>query len=219
EVESLPANDLKKEKKIKVLVFCQSGVTANVRILSKNIQNMLPHSKTEMKYGKDSLSGINEVCELRNANRCIFFQVKKRRDAYVWFSCLPNGPSVKFLLENIETIDCNFPGNCFVGTRAILSFSANFDSPGPHMQVIKNMLIQLFQTPPSQKNRTLVDHIFNFSFLDGRIWFRNYQIIDSQPSDVIEIGPRFTLNPILIFKGAFCDKIIYKNPDYVPPSM
>ncbi|KAF0990869.1 hypothetical protein HZS_5370 [Henneguya salminicola] len=219
--EEVSANEInKKEEKLKVLIFCQSGITANVRVFSKNLLALLPHSRPEMKYGNDGLPGIAEVLSLRNANRCIFFQVKKRRDVYAWMCCYPDGPTIKFLVENIETLDRNFAGNCYIGTRAILSFSEEFDNQGIHLKLIKELLTQLFQTPPYIKSSKFVDHVFHFSLLDGRIWFRNYQLsFESDTNKLTEIGPRFTLNPIAIFKGIFCGKILYKNSKYIPPSL
>lgn len=54
--------------------------------------------------------------------------------------------------------------------------------------------------------------------MDGRIWFRNYEILDEKTVDLNEIGPRFTLNLIKIFEGSFGGPIIYSNPDYVTPT-
>lgn len=41
-----------------------------------------------------------QVCEMKNCTKCIFFEMKKRKDLYMWVSNVPNGPSVKFLVEN-----------------------------------------------------------------------------------------------------------------------
>jgi ribosome biogenesis protein BRX1 len=49
---------------------------------------------------KDGLATINEVCELKSCNSCIFFECRKHRDTYMWLSNTPNGPSAKFLVEN-----------------------------------------------------------------------------------------------------------------------
>ena len=74
-------------------------------------------------------------------------------------------------------------------------------------------------------------HICSFS----QIWVRNYQIIEQQPSNakeahevkksgnsmstsLVEIGPRFVLNPIRIFRGSFGGQTLYRNPDYVSPN-
>lgn len=64
--------------------------------------------------------------------------------------------------------------------------------------------------------------------LDGRIWFRNFQIVpanvgdakspaDAEP-EMVEIGPRFVLNPIRMFDGSFGGMTLYENPNYISPN-
>lgn len=38
------------------------------------------------------------------------------------------------------------------------------------------------------------------------------------PPSLVEIGPRFVLNPIKVFDGSFCGQVMYENPDYVSPN-
>jgi ribosome biogenesis protein BRX1 len=42
----------------------------------------------------------------------------------------------------------------------------------------------------------------------------------ANPSDVslVEVGPRCALRPIKIFEGSFGGRVIYDNPEYVPPN-
>ena len=37
---------------------------------------------------------------MKNCKKCIFFEMKKKKDLYMWVSNVPNGPSAKFLVEN-----------------------------------------------------------------------------------------------------------------------
>lgn len=63
----------------------------------------------------------------------------------------------------------------------------HFDAT-PHMQLLKEMFIQVFGTPNYHpKSQPFVDHVFNFSLRDGKIWFRNYQIVEEN-GDLVEIG-------------------------------
>jgi hypothetical protein len=42
-----------------------------------DVRNLLPHHKVEPKFDKTlTLSDINEVCELKNCNNCIYFEVR-----------------------------------------------------------------------------------------------------------------------------------------------
>ena len=44
---------------------------------------------------------------MKNCTKCIFFEMKKKQDLYLWVSNIPNGPSVKFLVENGEVQHCD----------------------------------------------------------------------------------------------------------------
>jgi len=68
-----------------------------------------------------------------------------------------------------------------------------------------------------------VDHIFSFFVTDNRIWFRNYQLVfpDEKKKEepvLVEIGPRFVLNPVRIFGGSFGGPTLWENPNYVSPN-
>lgn len=41
-----------------------------------------------------------QVCEMKNCMKCIFFEMRKKKDLYMWVSNVPDGPSAKFLVEN-----------------------------------------------------------------------------------------------------------------------
>jgi len=80
--------------------------------------------------------------------------------------------------------------------------------------------------PTARRSKPFIDHILTFSMLDGKIWFRNFQIVEKDPlqpsgppqTSLVEIGPRFVLTPIRIFEGAFNGATVYSNPEYVSPS-
>ena len=79
--------------------------------------------------------------------------------------------------------------------------------------------------------------MFLFKFFILQIWVRNYQIVEEQPTNakeareqrkntgsdratnLVEIGPRFVLNPIRIFRGCFGGQTLYQNSDYVNPNV
>lgn len=213
---------LKKTKwinKQRVMVFASRGITFRDRHLMVNIRTLLPHAKPESKMEKkDTLDVINEVCEMKNCNKCIYFENKKRKDLYMWISNVPNGPCAKFLVENVHTMEeLKMTGNCLKSSRPLLSFDKSFNE-SPFTKVLKELLAQVFGTPRHHpKSQPFIDHVFTFTMLDHRIWFRNYQIVEEDAS-LVEIGPRFVLNPIKIFSGSFVGEVIYSNPHYVTPS-
>lgn len=40
----------------------------------------------------------------------------------------------------------------------------------------------------------------------------------SESSSLVEIGPRFVLNPIRIFRGSFGGQTLFQNPNFVAPN-
>lgn len=205
--------------KQRVLIFSSRGVSYRDRHLMKDLRTLLPHSKADTKMDrKDKLAIVNEICEMRNCNKCIFFEAKKKKDLYVWMSNSPRGPSAKFLVENVHTMaELKLTGNCLKGSRPLLSFSEVF-TKAPQFILLKELFTQIFSTPRNHpKSQPFTDHVFTFSVLDNRIWFRNYQIL-AEDGSLAEIGPRFVLNPIRIFEGSFGGATLYVNPHYVSPN-
>ena len=207
------------KNKQRVLVFCARGVTYRARHLMTDLRSLIPHSRADTKLDrKEDLATINEICEMKNCQKCIFFEMRKKKDVYMWVVNTPNGPSAKFLVENIHTMDeLKLTGNCLLGSRPILSFDPVFGEV-PYLQLLKELFSQVFSTPYYHpKSKPFVDHTFYFGFMDNRIWFRNYQIVDKGET-MTEIGPRFVLNPIKVFGGAFGGVTLYENPNFITPN-
>jgi ribosome biogenesis protein BRX1 len=122
-----------------------------------------------------------------------------------------------FQVENIHTMaELKLTGNCLKGSRALVTFSENFDE-SPHGLVIKELLSQVFNTPRYHPHsQPFIDHVLVFSYLDNKIWFRNYEI-NEESGALNEIGPRFVLNPIKIFEGSFEGRTLWENPEYRSP--
>jgi len=143
--------------------------------------------------------------------------------------------------------ELSFNGNCLKGSRPILSFDSAFDSE-PHLQVIKQLLLQIMGVPPQQRrSKPFIDHVLAFSVADGRIFMRVYQMQESEPSktegtateadegtkrksarkgdkekeldmSLLEIGPRCVLQPIIIQEGSFGGALLYENKHFVSPN-
>ena len=169
------------------------------------------------------------MCFERSCNNCIYFDARKKGDTYLWISKSPEGPSFKFAVENIHTSDeLKLTGNSLKFSRPLLSFDKSFEE-AKHLELAKEMLIHTFSTPRNHpKSKPFIDHVISFSFFDGRIWFRNYQIVNqdegkfTEKDDIdklllIEIGPRFTLNPIKAFEGAMGGDALWQNKSYISP--
>lgn len=208
----------------KVLLISSRGVTYRHRHVINDLSLLLPHSKRQAKIGsKKNLYDLNEVAELYNCNNIVYFETKKHQDLYMWVAKTPNGPSMKFFVQNMSTLEeLNFTGNCLRGLRPILSFDKAFES-SPHLQLSKEMLTQSFGVPPqSRKNKPFIDHVTSFSVVDDKIWIRNYQINEGGEDEelsLIEIGPRLVLTPVVVLEGSFCGPKIYENKQFVSPNV
>ena len=180
-----------------------------------------PHSRKEAKLDtKTKLHQLNELAELYNCNNVLFFEARKGQDLYAWMSKAPNGPTVKMHLQNLHTMEeLNFIGNCLKGSRPVLSFDAAFEKQA-HTRLM------------------------GFTLAGGKIWVRVYQINESEPGkkkpvdgeemdvdpapkkkgktefdvQLVEIGPRFVLTPIVIQESSFGGPIIYENKEFVSPN-
>lgn len=108
-------------------------------------------------------------------------------------------------------------GNCLKGSRPLLSFDEKFTTHA-HYSLLKELLTQIFGVPNHHpKSQPFFDHVYTFSILDNRIWFRNFQIL-TEDGGLAEIGPRFVLNPVKIFAGSFGNDTLWDNPHYISPA-
>lgn len=139
--------------------------------------------------------------------------------------------------------ELHFTGNCLKGSRPVLSFDAAFDQE-PHLQLLKELFLHIFGVPQgARRSKPFIDHVMGFTITDGKVWVRNYQINEVEASkltpgadaeddgkvaktkdikdsniDLVEIGPRFVLTPIVIQEGSFGGPIIYENKQFVSPN-
>ncbi|KAI9189484.1 Ribosome biogenesis protein brx1 [Blastocladiella emersonii ATCC 22665] len=233
EEEEEDARTITQRVKQRVLVCSSRGTNQRQRHLMTDLIALLPHSKKENKLDqKKNLSTLNEVAELTNCNKVMYLESRRGTDLYMWLSHAPNGPSVKFEVLNVHTMDeLNMTGNHLKGSRPILSFDASFDA-APHTLVIKELLKQTFNVPrANRRSKPFFDHVLMFAWADGKVWVRNFQLTESSPAGTLfkpnsnatdvalnEVGPRFVLNPIKLFQGSFGGLGLWENSDYLTPA-
>lgn len=231
--ESKPATNSGSVNKQRVLIISSRGVTFRHRHLISDIATMLPHGRKEAKFdSKTKLYQLNEMAELYNCNNIMYFEARKHLDLYLWMTKAPNGPSLKFHVQNMHTMDeLNFTGNALKGSRPILSFDKSFDA-SPEYQLVKEVLTHTFGVPPkARKSKPFIDHVLTLSIADNKIWFRNYQISETVSTEIVdgkksqeteislvEIGPRFVLTLITILEGSFGGPVIFENKQFVSPN-
>lgn len=130
-----------------------------------DIVSLLPHCKKDNKIESKENKGttLNELVELRSCTGCLFFECRKRKDLYLWMAKCPNGPSVKFLVNAVHTMEeLKLTGNHLKGSRPILTFASDFDTQ-PHWQLLKEIITQIFCTPKStgKQSHSLIMSLFS----------------------------------------------------------
>eukprot|EP00545_Synedropsis_sp_CCMP1620_P012018 CAMPEP_0119016068 /NCGR_PEP_ID=MMETSP1176-20130426/11798_1 /TAXON_ID=265551 /ORGANISM="Synedropsis recta cf, Strain CCMP1620" /LENGTH=344 /DNA_ID=CAMNT_0006969395 /DNA_START=24 /DNA_END=1055 /DNA_ORIENTATION=- len=232
-------SDGRYRNKQRCLVLCSRGVTARYRHLLEDLRTLMPHHKKESKLdpGPEGAGrAVNDILQMRSCNSVLFLECRKKQDCYLWLG-LAGGPSARFHVSNIHTMDeMRLTGNCMKGSRPILSFDDSFTRYG-HLKVLKELFVDVFGTPRGHpKSKPFVDRVMAFYYADKKIWVRNYQILEQQAENameahitkkqlgqdrstsMVEIGPRFVLDPIRVFRGSFGGQTLYLNPDYRSPN-
>lgn len=141
-------------------------------------------------------AAVNEIAEVRGCHTVLFLECRKRgQDGYLWLGrtthanefsgiddvassnneqkkhlMIAGGPSVKFHITNIHTMDeLKMTGNCMKGSRPILSFDTAFDTVD-HLKLIKHLLVDVFGTPRGHpKSKPFVDRVMGFYYADGKV--------------------------------------------------
>ena len=212
-------------KKQRLLIVPSRGIGFRYRHFMLDLAALLPHSRKENKLDtKNQLTLINELCDLESCTQALFLEGRKGTDLYMWLADVAGGgASAKFHVENVHTAgELNMEGNCMRRSRPILSFDEGFDSTA-ELQTCKSLLTACFSSPErGAKTNPYYDHVFSFSLADDRIWFRNYEVLLSEGSNVEmslkEIGPRFCMQLIKLHSKPFSGPIIYTNPLFVSPN-
>lgn len=69
------------KNKEQILIFSSRGIYFRTRHLMQDLRMLMPHSKTGTKIdSKDKLFVINVVCDVKDLNKCIYFEGKKKQD-------------------------------------------------------------------------------------------------------------------------------------------
>lgn len=216
--------------KQRTLVVASRGISHQERYLVNDIMNLLPHAKKECKIEKNTArEELNDICFNHSCKNALYFE-HRRRELVMWLFRSPDGPCAKFQVRNIHTLsEIKMTGNCLKYSRPLLSFDESFDKK-PHLKLLKELLMHTFNTPKNHpKSKPFYDHVLSFNNVNDNIFFRNFQIVnelkdkfcdgdDVDKLQLIEIGPRFSLNLIRIFDGPLGGKTIYQNANYVSPA-
>jgi len=127
--------------KQRVLILSSRGITARYRHLLEDLKQLIPHHKKDNKLdAKGDIQVVNEIAEMKSCNQVIYLETRKHQDLYMYLGKTPHGPSVKFHVVNIHTMDeLKLTGNCMLGSRPILNFDKKFNS-SPQWQLLQALL-------------------------------------------------------------------------------
>lgn len=235
--------------KQRVLILASRGITARYRHLLEDLKQLIPHHKKDSKLdSKGDIQVVNEIAEMKSCNQILYLETRKHQDLYMYLGKTPHGPTAKFHVVNVHTMDeLKLTGNCMQGSRPLLNFDLKFESSA-HWQLMKGLLTDAFGTPRGHpKSKPFLDHIMSFFIIKNNICtfvshhtalnvlhctyclflsagVRNFQIVDKseRKSDgdmsLVEIGPRFVLIPIRVFSGSLGGATLYQNPAFVSPN-
>ena len=217
--------------KTRTLIVASRGVSHQERHLVNDLINLIPNSKKECKIERDIASEeLNNICYMHSCKFCIYFEHRKR-ELVMWLFKSPGGPLAKFAVTNIHALnEIKLMGNCIKYSRPLLSFDKSFDEQ-EHLKLLKEMFIQTFNSPKGHpKTRPFYDHQISFYNINNQIFIRVYQILNeikekftnSDQEDkiqLLEIGPRFSLNLIRIFSDSLGGKTLYLNKNYIAPGV
>ncbi|RAL12056.1 Brix-domain-containing protein [Aspergillus homomorphus CBS 101889] len=193
--------------KTRVLMLTSRGVTYRHRHLLADLASLLPHVHKESKLDtKKKTAGynllLNSLADLHSCNVIFFLEARKQgQDLYLWLARPPNGPTIKFHVNNLHTmgeLNAGFSGNCLKGGRGIVVFDRSFDEQGPLMSspgneyrgLIREMLRGVFCVPKRgvKGMKPFVDRIIGVFGVDGKIWIRVYEIRESEGESKKEEG-------------------------------
>lgn len=175
-VSSVPADRVLPTKyaytnRQRVLILASRGITARYRHLVEDLKKLIPHHKTDSKLDdKGNIQSVNEIAEMKSCNQIMYLETRKHSDLYMYLGRAPSGPSAKFHVVNVHTMDeLKLTGNCMLGSRPLLDFDAAFDR-APHLQVMKALLTDAFGSPLGHpKSKPFLDRIMCFYLIKNNI--------------------------------------------------
>ncbi|KKY18130.1 putative ribosome biogenesis protein brx1 [Phaeomoniella chlamydospora] len=234
--------------KNRTLMLTSRGVSHRHRHLLNDLSALLPNTykdtKLDTKSSNNYNSALNGLAELHSCNYVFFLEARKHgQDLYLWLAKAPNGPTIKFSVNNVHTMgELGFGGNCLKGGRGIVAFDKSFEQGSAggvgheYRGLVKEMLSGVFCVPAKgvRGMKPFIDRIIGVFELDNKIWIRVYEIRETDKDkatqvaedfekgatdiSLVEIGPRFVLTPIVILEGSFGGPVIYENREFVSPN-
>jgi ribosome biogenesis protein BRX1 len=157
--------------KQRVLIIASRGITARHRYFMEDLKKMIPHHKKDNKLdNKGDIQAVNEIADVKSCNQVIYVEARKHQDLYIYIGKTPQGPSAKFHVVNLHTMDeLRLTGNSMLGSRPLLNFDEQFENT-PHHRLMKALLTDAFGVPLGHpKSKPFLDHVMSFFIIKNNI--------------------------------------------------
>lgn len=157
--------------KQRVLIIASRGISARHRYFMEDLKKLIPHHKKDNKLDdKGDIQAVNEIAEMKSCNQILYLEARRHQDLYMYLGKTPQGPSAKFHVVNLHTMDeLRLTGNAMLGSRALLNFDASFENT-PHHRVLKALLSDAFSTPLGHpKSKPFLDRVMSFFLVKNNI--------------------------------------------------
>lgn len=202
------------------MIVGNKGMIHSTAEILDDFRKLIPHSKKENKISSEDFKDIKEIAVDIHCDVVAYFETKHHIEPYLWLADAINGPTVCFYMEEGKSIyDLGFVGNPMKGSRPLLFFDPAFDKT-PVLSLSRILLQRVFEVPFNDKHsKPFVDRTMSFFVEDNKIIIRHYQIQwDTEPTQLVEVGPRITLVPIFVLADVFKGHKIWKNATWESPA-
>ena len=202
-----------------MIVGNKGMIHATAEILD-DVRKCIPHAKKDVKITQEDFKEMKEIASDMHCDTVALFETKHHLEPYLWLADAANGPTICFFMEEGKSIyDLGLVGNPMKGSRPLLFFDPAFDKTNV-LKLSRNLLQRLFEVPFNDKHsKPFVDRTMSFFTEDNKIIIRHYQIQwDTDPTRLVEVGPRITLVPIFILADVFRGHKIWKNATWESPT-
>ena len=207
----------------RVLVVNSRGSKRRHKFISRDLISIMAHAKghSKIEIDKDIKEQIQKRCDKAKCENYMFFEVKKNFQ-YLWVGKSPSGPCAYLHVVDYLPLDkSKYTGNFMIASRSLLSFGAEFDI-NPEYVVLKDLLVDSLNVPKNYpRTFPYLEKVISFELIDGIIYVRMFQIKENSSMkegvELIEAGPRMTLQLIKICSGVVGGDLLYENPDYKEP--
>jgi ribosome biogenesis protein BRX1 len=207
----------------RVLIVISRGTKRRQKFVARELVKIMSHAKTHSKIeiDQDVTAQIKKHCQKAKCENFMYFEVRKTNQ-YLWIGKSPSGPSAFLHVVDYNPLHkSKYTGNFMIASRTVFSFGPQFDVK-PEYHLLKELLVDSLNVPKNYpRTQRYLEKVMAFELVDGLIYVRMFQIKKNesikQGFELIESGPRMTLQLVKIFSETLGGNIFYENPNFKAP--